>query len=98
MASEIIPRVLLLGGHGKVSLLLTPFLVSRSWHVTSVIRDPSQKEDVLSTVTDRPELIDVLVSSLEDVKSPEDAQQIIDQSRPSYIVWSAGKSNSCHGT
>lgn len=42
------PRVLLLGGHGRVSLLLTPMLLSRSWSVTSVIRDPSQTEEILS--------------------------------------------------
>lgn len=83
-------RVLLLGGHGKVSLLLTPLLVARSWHVTSVIRDPSQKEDILATVKDQPDKIDVLVSSLEDVKSKEDAEKIIFQTKPNYVVWSAG--------
>ncbi|KAL8720915.1 MAG: hypothetical protein Q9225_002301 [Loekoesia sp. 1 TL-2023] len=83
-------RVLLLGGHGKVSLLLTPLLVARSWHVTSVIRDPSQKEDILSTVKDQPDKIDVLVSSLEDVKSKENAEKIISQTKPNYVVWSAG--------
>ncbi|KAL8675504.1 MAG: hypothetical protein Q9168_000016 [Polycauliona sp. 1 TL-2023] len=87
MASK---RVLLLGGHGKVSLLLTPRLVARSWHVTSVIRDASQKDDVLSTVKGDAGNIDVLVSSLEDVKSQGDAQQVIDRSKPDYIVWSAG--------
>lgn len=83
-------RVLLLGGHGKVSLLLTPLLVSRSWHVTSVIRDPSQKEDIIATVKDHPEMVDVLVRSLEDVKSQEDAREIIDQAKPDYVIWSAG--------
>lgn len=73
-----------------MSLLLTTHLVARSWHVTSVIRDPSQKDDILSKAKDRPELVDVLVSSLEDVKSPEDAKSIIDQSKPDYVVWSAG--------
>ncbi|KAL8680483.1 MAG: hypothetical protein Q9186_003326 [Xanthomendoza sp. 1 TL-2023] len=88
MASK---RVLLLGGHGKVSLLLTPHLVSRSWHVTSVVRDPAQSDDILSTVKDFPnKLIDVLVSSLEEVKSKTDAQQIINQSKPDFVVWSAG--------
>ncbi|KAL8812403.1 MAG: hypothetical protein Q9200_001053 [Gallowayella weberi] len=88
MASK---RVLLLGGHGKVSLFLTPLLVSRSWHVTSVVRDPAQSGDILSTVKDFPDkLIDVLVSSLEDVKSKTDAQQIINQSRPDFVVWCAG--------
>lgn len=84
-------RVLLLGGHGKVSLHLTPLLVSNSWRVTSVIRDASQKEEVLSAAKENPELIDVLVSSLEDVKSQADAKKIIDQSKASCVVWLAGE-------
>ncbi|KAL8852558.1 MAG: hypothetical protein Q9221_002554 [Calogaya cf. arnoldii] len=83
-------RVLLLGGHGKVSLLLTPHLVARSWHVTSVIRDPSQTDDILATVKGNPGSVDVLVSSLEEVKSKADAQRVIDRSKPDYVVWSAG--------
>ncbi|POS82183.1 hypothetical protein EPUL_006394, partial [Erysiphe pulchra] len=43
------PRILLLGGHGKVSLILTPKLISRSWHVISVIRCVEQIDDVLAT-------------------------------------------------
>ena len=87
MASK---RVLLLGGHGKVSLLLTPHLIARSWHVTSVIRDPTQTDDILSTVKGDSSNVDVLVSSLEDVKSKGDAQQVIDKVKPDYVVWSAG--------
>ncbi|KAL9638206.1 MAG: hypothetical protein Q9204_001580 [Flavoplaca sp. TL-2023a] len=87
MASK---RVLLLGGHGKVSLLLTPHLIARSWHVTSVIRDPTQTDDILSTVKGDSSNVDVLVSSLEDVKSKGDAQQVIDKVKPDFIVWSAG--------
>ena len=88
-------RVLLLGGHGKVSLLLTPLLVSRSWHVTSVIRDSTQEEDILSTVKEHRDKIEVLVSSLEDVKSKEDAKRVIDQTKPNCVVWSAGKRCYC---
>ncbi|KAI4248879.1 MAG: hypothetical protein L6R40_000891 [Gallowayella cf. fulva] len=90
-------RVLLLGGHGKVSMLLTPLLVSRGWHVTSVIRDVSQKDDILSTVKNSfgKVEVDVLVSSLEDVKSKMDAQQVIEQSKPSCVVFSAGMLRSC---
>ncbi len=87
MASK---RILLLGGHGKISLLLTPRLVAHSWHVTSVIRDASQTDDILATVEGDGRSVDVLVSSLEDVKSKADAQQVIDRSKPDYVVWSAG--------
>ncbi|KAI4207847.1 MAG: hypothetical protein LQ346_000350 [Caloplaca aetnensis] len=69
---------------------MTPLLLANSWRVTSVIRDESQKDEVLSAAKEHPELIDVLVSSLEDVKTQADAKKIIDQSRASCVVWSAG--------
>lgn len=84
------PRVLLLGGHGKVSQLLTPLLLSRSWQVTSVIRDPSQKPTIISLGKDQPGSLNVLVSSLEDIKTQSQAQSIIKSTSPNYIVWSAG--------
>ncbi|KAI4257940.1 MAG: hypothetical protein LQ352_001446 [Teloschistes flavicans] len=83
-------RVLLLGGHGKVSLLLTPHLVSKSWHVTSVIRAANQQNDILAAVKNQPGKVEVLVSSLEDISSKADAQKVIDESKPDYVVWSAG--------
>jgi hypothetical protein len=84
-------RVLLLGGHGKVSLLMTPLLVSRSWHLTSVIRNPDQKPAILDAGKNGPGKVDVLIASLEDVKSEADAQKILDQAKPEYVIWSAGE-------
>ena len=84
------PRVLLLGGHGKVSQLLTPLILARSWQLTSVIRDPAQKPTITDLGKDQPGALDVLISSLEDVKSQHQAQHIIDSTSPSHIVWSAG--------
>lgn len=84
------PRVLLIGGHGKISLLLTPMLLARSWHVTSLIRDASQTSDILSQSHSQPGQLDVLVRSLEDVKSDDDAQKVLDEVKPDYVVWSAG--------
>jgi dTDP-4-dehydrorhamnose reductase len=74
------PRVLLLGGHGKVALDLTPLLLAKSWNVTSVIRsvDPKQQDEILA------------LGSLEDVKSDADAQKVLDKVKPDYVVWSAG--------
>jgi hypothetical protein len=86
------PHVLLLGGHGKVSLLLTPLLLSRSWRVTSVIRDPTQKADVLEAGKNGPGKIDVLVESLEEVKCDKDAARVLEKTQPDYVVWSAGRS------
>lgn len=84
------PRVLLIGGHGKVSLLLTPLLLARSWHVTSLIRDRSQTDEILSKGQGQPGKVDVLVRSLEAVKSDDDAQKVLDEAKPDYVVWSAG--------
>jgi nucleoside-diphosphate-sugar epimerase len=84
------PRILLLGGHGRVSLLLTPKLLARSWDVTSVIRNPDQKAAILSAGANGPGKLDVLVSSIEDVKSEADAQKILDRVKPDWVVWSAG--------
>ncbi|KAI9810733.1 MAG: hypothetical protein M1827_006071 [Pycnora praestabilis] len=84
------PRVLLIGGHGKVSLLLTPRLLSRSWNVTSIIRDASQTEEILARGKGQPGKIDVLVRSLDDIKSDQDAQKVLDEVKPDYVVWSAG--------
>jgi hypothetical protein len=84
------PRVLLLGGHGKVSLYLTPKILSRSWNLTSVIRNPEQKSAILEAGKDGPGKVDVLVSSIEDVKTQGDAQKILDEVKPDWVVWSAG--------
>ncbi|KAI9730063.1 MAG: hypothetical protein M1834_006055 [Cirrosporium novae-zelandiae] len=84
------PRVLLLGGHGKVALLMTPLFLARSWHVISVIRDPAQKAEILQTGEGKPGKVEVLVESLENTKSERDARRVIDQVKPNYVVWSAG--------
>jgi len=86
-------RILLLGGHGKVSLLLTPKLLSRSWDLTSVIRNPNQKAAIIEAGKHGPGKLDVLVESLEDVKSEADAKRILDLVKPDWVVWSAGTSS-----
>lgn len=84
------PRVLLLGGHGKISMLLTPLLLKRSWNVTSVIRNPEQKDEILALGNGLQGKVDVLIESLDDVKSDQEAQNVLDQVKPDYVVWSAG--------
>lgn len=72
---------------------MTPKLVSRSWHVTSVIRNPEQTAAILEAGKGGPGKVDVLIESLEDVKSDADAQRILDKVKPDWVVWSAGASN-----
>ncbi|KAJ5542294.1 hypothetical protein N7535_004714 [Penicillium sp. DV-2018c] len=83
-------QVLLLGGHGKVALHLTPLLLKRAWNVTSVIRNPDHESEILALGKGLKGNLNVLVSSLDDVKSVSDAQKIIDTVSPDYVVWSAG--------
>jgi len=85
-----VPRVLLLGGHGKVSMLLTPILLSKSWNVTSVIRDPKQENEILKLGEGKKGKVNVLINSLDDVKTEADAQKVIDTVKPDYVIWSAG--------
>lgn len=89
---NMVPKhILLLGGHGKVSLFLTPLLVAQSHRLTSVIRNPDQKATILKAGSKGPGQVDVLVESLDDVKSESDAKKILDKVKPDWVVWSAGK-------
>ncbi|MFT4220781.1 MAG: NAD(P)H-binding protein [Microbacterium sp.] len=42
-------RILIIGGHGKVALLLAPLLVARGDTVTAVIRNPDHEAEVAAT-------------------------------------------------
>lgn len=84
------PSVLLIGGHGKISQLLTPLVLSRSWQLTSLIRDSAQKSTITALGKDQPGNLNILASSIEDIKSQSQAQSIIDSASPNYIVFSAG--------
>lgn len=83
-------QVLLLGGHGRVALYLTPLLVARGWNVTSVIRNPEHENEILALGKGKQGKLDVLISSLDDVKSVDDARSILDKVNPDCVVWAAG--------
>ncbi|KAF2871763.1 hypothetical protein BDV95DRAFT_572751 [Massariosphaeria phaeospora] len=83
-------NILLIGGHGKVAQLLTPLLLARSWNVLSMIRSADQKNTIESLKQGQPGKLDVLVSSVEDVQSEADAQKIIEQVKPDWVIWTAG--------
>lgn len=84
------PHVLLLGGSGKIAQLLTPMLLQRAWSVTSVIRNPEQAAGLEKLGEGHQGKLNVLVRSVEDVKSEAQAQSLLDEVKPSYVVWSAG--------
>jgi nucleoside-diphosphate-sugar epimerase len=83
-------HVLLLGGHGRISQLLTPLLLKRSWTVTSVIRAQDQVPTIEKLGTNLPGKLNVLVRSIEDVNSQDDAASLLKEVQPDYIAWSAG--------
>jgi dTDP-4-dehydrorhamnose reductase len=84
-------HILLIGGHGKVAQLLTPLLLAKSWNVTSMIRTASQKSAIEKLGQGQPGKLNVLVSSVADVKNEGDAKSILEQVKPDWVVWSAGK-------
>lgn len=55
-----------------------------------MIRTSSQTPTIESLGRNQPGKLKVLVSSVSDIKSESDAQKIIDQVRPSWVIWSAG--------
>ena len=69
---------------------MTPLMLAKAWNVTSVIRDPSQEQEIIKLGEGHKGQVETLVSSLEDVKSDADAQKVLDAVKPNYVVWSAG--------
>lgn len=85
-------KVLLIGGHGKVALHLTPLLLAKSWNVTSLIRNPDHEAEITKLGQGHPGKVDVLVDSLDDIKSDTQVQSVLERTNPDIVVWSAGTS------
>lgn len=92
-----VPRVLLLGGHGKIALFLTPLLLARGWDVISAVRDPKHESDILKFNKDDGSgsngKVSISLSDLEKIKSSDDAAGVIAAAKPDYVVWAAGTIN-----
>jgi len=74
-------RVLIIGGHGKVALLLEPLLAARGDAVTAVIRNPDHAPDVLATGA---------VPKVADVESMDTGELAELIAGHDVVVWSAG--------
>lgn len=74
-------RIIIIGGHGKVALLLAPLLVAHGDQVTAVVRNPEHSEDVTATGAD------VAVADIEHLTAAEIADIIAGFDA---VVWSAG--------
>ncbi|TBN56505.1 NAD-dependent dehydratase [Glaciihabitans arcticus] len=74
-------RILIIGGHGKIALLLAPLLIARGDEVTSLIRNPAHEDDVAATGATP------LVADIEQLATPDLSGLFAGQDA---IVWSAG--------
>lgn len=74
-------KIMLIGGHGKVALLLAPLLVARGDDVTSVIRNPQHEADVTATGAVG------LVADIETIDTDGLAELVRGRDA---VVWSAG--------
>ena len=74
-------RILIIGGHGKVALLLAPLLVERGDEVTSVIRNPDHSAEVAATGA-APLVADVESLSVDELADLFRGHEA--------VVWSAG--------
>lgn len=77
-----------------MSLLLQPLLLAKKWNVVSVVRNPDQESEILKLGEGKPGKIQVLVDSLDDVEDISHAHKVLDQVKPDYVVWSAGRPGS----
>ena len=71
---------------------MTPLMLARSWQVTSIVRNQDHVSEIEALGTGQPGNLDVLVRSLDDVKTEQHASTILDETKPSWVVWSAGAS------
>lgn len=74
-------RILIIGGHGKVALLLAPLLVERGDSVTSVIRNPAHAAEVAASGA-TPAVADVETLSVDELSALLGGHDA--------VVWSAG--------
>ncbi|OBS27106.1 hypothetical protein FPOA_01047 [Fusarium poae] len=83
-------HVLILGGNGKISRLLTVMLLQKSWTVTSLIRNPDQIDDLKKISEGLPGTHKIVVHDLITITSQEKAAAVIDEVNPDSVVFSAG--------
>lgn len=74
-------NVTIIGGHGKVALLLAPLLTERGDTVTSVFRNPDHRKDVEQTGAS------AVVADVENLSTEEIAEIL---QGADTVVWSAG--------
>jgi len=74
-------RILIIGGHGKVALLLAPLLAAAGHTVSSVIRNPDHEADVAATGA-QPVIADIETFDVDQLRNLVSGNDV--------VVWSAG--------
>lgn len=89
---KLAPKVLILGGHCKVALLLTPLLLARGCDVISLTNSPEHRRDILDLrKSSRGGSLEVLVTDLKHINTTDSARALLDLVDPNYVIWMAGK-------
>lgn len=86
------PRILLFGANGSLGRLIAAQMLSRDWHIVSVVRREAQRHAVLESSASRRSQHQVVVADLEEM-TWERARGLIQDNMPDYVVWAAGKSS-----
>jgi len=74
-------RILIIGGHGKVALLLAPLVAAAGHTVSSVIRNPDHEADVAATGA-QPVVADIETFDVDQLRNLVSGNDV--------VVWSAG--------
>lgn len=88
---RLAPKVLILGGHCKVALLLTPLLLARGWDVVSLTHNPEHRGEILGLQKHSQGTVGVLVANLEQIDTDSAARALLDRVDPNYVIWLAGE-------
>ncbi|EED21198.1 conserved hypothetical protein [Talaromyces stipitatus ATCC 10500] len=84
------PKVLILGGHSKVALLLTSLLIARGCGVISLTNNPEHRSDILNLrQSNREGNVEVLVTDLEHIDTAYAARALLDRVDANYVIWMA---------
>ncbi|PCH02336.1 Protein of unknown function DUF1275 [Penicillium occitanis (nom. inval.)] len=93
---KLAPKVLILGGHWKVALLLTPLLLARGCDVISLTNSAVHRGDILDLrKNSREGKVEVLVTDLKRIDTADSARALLDCVAPNYVIWMAG--TGCRG-
>ncbi|KAF2131254.1 hypothetical protein P153DRAFT_364864 [Dothidotthia symphoricarpi CBS 119687] len=91
------PRVLILGGNAGISRLMTTAMLARSWDVVSVIRRPGQKSEIEKLGQGQNGKVTTMVYDLEKVRGAAEAQSVLEQAKPNFVIFAAGSMSNPFG-